>query len=563
MCGISGILFHTQASHLIKKMVEVQRHRGPDGTGVFCSDDNQCALGHNRLSIIDLSEQGKQPMFSSDKRYVLVFNGEVYNYLELKKELQLTYTFTSQTDSEVVLAAWITWGSACLNKMIGMFSFAIWDTQQETLFAARDRFGVKPFYYHATATTLYFASEIKTLWAGGVAKTKNNPVWASYFCSGSYGLPHETFWYGIQQLPAGHFLTYSANSGLHIKQWYRFTERIETLINEQPSDITEQYEALLLESIQLRFRADVAVGFNISGGVDSSTLLALVNQCYPNATIEAYTFYTGDERYDELPWVQKMIKQTNNPLITCKLLVDDVPALMQKVSMAQDEPFGGIPTLAYANLFKEAQQRGTKVLLDGQGMDEAWAGYDYYHNNNNQTIQGLTQSPYTPQILEDDFRALAIKDTHPSPFTCGMMNLQYRDLFYTKIPRALRFNDRISMMHSTELREPFLDHRLVELAFSRSQEEKWHDGYTKWFLRNLVSKHLGNSISYAPKRALQTPQREWLSGELKDLVLHSLQTIDNSGYFKKGEALKQYEIFCANPSQSVNIWQYINFALLV
>lgn len=563
MCGISGILFHSQASTLIEKMVQVQHHRGPDGTEIFRSENNQCALGHNRLSIIDLSEQGKQPMFSSDKRYVLVFNGEVYNYRELKKELQSSYTFTSQTDSEVVLAAWIAWGADSLNKMIGMFSFAIWDTQLQTLFAARDRFGVKPFYYHVSDTTFHFASEIKTLWAGGVTKTKNDSVWANYFCYGSYGLPHETFWQGIQQLPPGHFLTYSATSGLHVKQWYNFTERVQSLIDEQQADITDQYEALLLESIQLRFRADVPVGFNLSGGVDSSTLLALVNQCYPNAPIEAYTFYTGDDRYDELPWVQSMISQTNNPLITCKLSAVDVPALLQKVSDAQDEPFGGIPTLAYANLFKEAQQRGTKVLLDGQGMDEAWAGYDYYHNNNNQTIQGLTKSPYTPEILEDEFRTLVTKEQYPAPFACSMMNLQYRDLFYTKIPRALRFNDRISMMFSTELREPFLDHRLVELAFSRPKEEKWHDGNTKWFLRNLVSKHLGASISYAPKRPLQTPQREWLSEDLKDLVLANLLKADESGYFKKGSLFKQYEAFCKNPIQSVNIWQYINFATLI
>ncbi|MES2779033.1 MAG: asparagine synthase (glutamine-hydrolyzing) [Bacteroidota bacterium] len=563
MCGITGILFHPMASTLIEKMVAVQHHRGPDATKIYLSENNHCALGHNRLSIIDLSEQGNQPMFSKDKRYVLVFNGEVYNYRELKKELQGSHSFTSQTDSEVVLAAWIKWGSACLDKMIGMFSFAIWDTVQQTLFAARDRFGVKPFYYNVSNTTLYFASEIKTLWAGGIAKIKNDTVWANYFCYGSYGLPHETFWNGIQQLPAGHFLTYSASSGLYVQQWYAFTERIQQLIDEHQPDITEQYETLLLDSIQLRFRADVPVGFNLSGGVDSSTLLALVNQCYPKAPIEAYTFYTGDERYDELPWVQTMIQQTNNPLITCKLSAQDVPSLLQKVSLAQDEPFGGIPTLAYANLFREAHQRGTKVLLDGQGMDEAWAGYDYYHNNNQQTIQGLTQSPYTPQILEDEFQALATQEHYPAPFDCSMMNLQYRDLFYTKIPRALRFNDRISMMYSTELREPFLDHRLVELAFSRPKEEKWHDGNTKWFLRKLVSKHLGNVISYAPKRPLQTPQREWLSGDLKDLVMAGLQKVDTSGYFKKGEALKQYEAFCANPVQSVNIWQYLNFATLI
>lgn len=563
MCGISGVLFHSEASTLIQKMVNLQHHRGPDATQLYLSENNHCALGHNRLSIIDLSEQGNQPMLSADKRFVLVFNGELYNYKELKKELQYSYTFTTQTDTEVLLAAWITWGDACLNKFIGMFAFAIWDTHSKTLFAARDRFGVKPFYYSLSNQTLRFASEIKTLWESGITKTVNEQVWANYFCYGSYGLPDQTFWQNITQLPAGHSLSYSLSGGIETKRWYSFEENIYALTKQRTENIAEMYEALLLDSIKLRFRSDVSVGFNISGGLDSSTLLALVNKCYPNAPIEAYTFYTGDERYDELPWVQKMIKQTGNPLHACKLSVEEVPGLLQKISACEDEPFGGIPTLAYAKIFEQAQQNGTKVLLDGQGMDEAWAGYDYYHNNSTHNVQGVTESPYHPEILSADFSAMANKETYPTPFDNKLMNMQYRDLFYTKIPRALRFNDRISMLYSTELREPFLDHRLVELAFSRPLEEKYNDGKTKWMLRKLVTSYLGSSISMAPKRALQTPQREWLSDALKPMVLDNLHKLENSGYFNKGQLLKQYEAFCANPVQSVHIWQYISLAQLL
>jgi asparagine synthase (glutamine-hydrolysing) len=502
-------------------------------------------------------------MYSNDSRYVMVFNGEVYNYLELKQELTPYYTFKSQTDSEVVLAAWIRWGEDCLDKFIGMFSFAIWDTLTETLFVARDRFGVKPFYYSVLHNTFRFASEIKALWASGISKQKNDIVWANYFCYGSYGLPHETFWQDISQLPGGHLLTFSKTKGLHIKQWYFFTERIHTLIETADTAISKTYEELLRESIKLRFRSDVPVGINVSGGLDSSTLLALVHQYGSQNPVEAYTFYTGDERYDELPWVQQLINQTGNPLHACKLSVEEIPDLVKNVTAFQDEPFGGIPTLAYAKVFERALRNGTKVLLDGQGMDEAWAGYDYYHNNNNQTTQGLHQSPYKPEILEGSFRALATPERYPTPFTCELMNLQYRDLFCTKIPRALRFNDRISMMYSTELREPFLDHRLVELAFSRPRSEKYVNGQTKWLLRNLVQSYMGTTISMAPKRALQTPQREWLSGELKPFVEASLESLEPSAYFKKGELRKQYEAFCANPVQSVNIWQYISLAQLM
>ena len=563
MCGISGVLFHTEASQMVDTMVKVQHHRGPDATRKFVSEDKTAALGFNRLSIIDLSEQGKQPMYSEDKRYVLVFNGEVYNYKELKSELQFTYSFKSQTDSEVVLAAWMQWGEKCLDKLIGMFAFAIWDTASQTLFAARDRFGVKPFYFSVSNKSFRFASEIKALWASGIEQKKQDQVWANYFCYGTYGLPHQTFWEQIEQLPAGHFLTYSLPEGAKIKKWYTFEENISTLIAQHKEDITATYEALLIESINLRFRSEVPVGFNISGGLDSSTLLALVNKCFPHSPIEAYTFYTGDSRYDELEWVEPMIAQTGNPLHKCKLTVDEIPALLQKVSYYQDEPFGGIPTLAYAKIFEQAQENGTKVLLDGQGMDEAWAGYDYYHNDTAFNVQGVTSSPYHIAVLSDEFKELAIVEKYASPFDNRVMNLQYRDLFYTKIPRALRFNDRISMMYSTEVREPFLDHRLVELAFSRPYTEKYHDGNTKWMLRKLVHSYLGSAISLAPKRAMQTPQREWLANELKPLVIQSIDKLDNTSYFKKGKLLSEYIGFCTNPAQSVNIWQYISLASLL
>ena len=185
----------------------------------------------------------------------------------------------------------------------------------------------------------------------------------------------------------------------------------------------------------------------------------------------------------------------------------------------QDEPFGGFPTLAYSKIFELARQKGIIVLLDGQGMDEAWAGYDYYHNESGFTVQGTTSSPVRPEMLEPEFRQLAVKETFPASFEDTLMNLQYRDLFYTKILRALRFNDRISMMHGTELREPFLDYRLVELAFSQPRNIKIRNGITKWMLRDLVMELLGSEIALAPKRPLQTPQREWLSLEDRKSVV--------------------------------------------
>lgn len=211
MCGIAGILGQKANKESILQMLETQKHRGPDFVDYYLKE-NRITLGHNRLSIIDLSSNANQPFSSDCKNYILVFNGEIYNYLELRNELQSKYTFKTQSDTEVLLNAFIEWGEHCLNKLNGMFSFAIWNKREQSLFAARDRFGVKPFYYSFDSTNFIFASEINSLWIGGITKIPNDKVWLNYFAEGSYGMPDETFWMGIQQLSAGYFLTLKNNS---------------------------------------------------------------------------------------------------------------------------------------------------------------------------------------------------------------------------------------------------------------------------------------------------------------------------------------------------------------
>ena len=563
MCGISGIIGDNFNSDVLLKMIETQKHRGPDSSGKYVQ--NGVCLGHNRLSIIDLSEAANQPFIDKLERYILVFNGEIYNYLELKSELD--YNFKTNSDTEVLLAAYMKWGKECLHKLNGMFSFAIWDTVEKKLFAARDRFGVKPFYYHLSENTFYFASEIKTLHAAGIHKTPNEKVWANYFVYGSYGMPNETFWEGIHQLSGGHFLEY-ANNQIKIEKWYVFEEEIKKHQKKKSYDeVKSEYIALLKDSIQLRFRSDVPVGFNVSGGLDSSALLAFVNLLGEDKSkINAYTFYTDDERYDELPWVEEMISLTKNPLQKVLLQAKEVKELSEKINKFQDEPFGGIPTLAYSKIFEKARENGVLVLLDGQGMDEQWAGYDYYVKKSDSLIQGVNKSPFRKNVLSDYIINLAEKPNYPKPFNDDLLNLQFRDLFYTKIPRALRFNDRVSMANSTELREPFLDYRLVELAFSQPLEHKIKDGVQKNMLREIVSEYLSDTISYAPKRPLQTPQREWLSVELKEFVSSEINEIENSkfaNWFDIKTLKKEYNNFLEGDNDSsFHIWQWVNFNML-
>ena len=632
MCGIAGIIGKYNP-HQLDMMLLSQQHRGPDFTGKY-TDEGFATLGHNRLAIIDLAPHSNQPFFDTSGRYVIIFNGEIYNYIELKAELKNLYDFKTESDTEVLLATFIVYGKQCLQKLNGMFAFAIWDSQEKKLFAARDRFGVKPFFYSINNNTFYFSSEIKALEAAGIPKSPNEKVWASYFAYGSYGNPDETFWEGINQLPGGHFLEVdscqsehsqplairgvvyqsclitlrqaqcdkvqtefqselslprasrgvedlSNKLNLNIVKWYCFEDEVAKI----PKNLTynqakKKYVALLKDSVKLRFRADVPVGFNISGGLDSSVLLALVNlqndsnfDCHSEpgeesvkdqqVLINAYTFYTNNSDYDELSWVEKMITKTNNPLTKVLLQADEVPVFAKKMALQQDEPYGGIPTLAYAKIFEQARKDKVLVLLDGQGMDEQWAGYDYYTQENDATIQGIKESPYKINLLSKSFLAKAEKPIYPTPFKEEVLNKQYRDLFYTKIPRALRFNDRISMMYSTELRETFLDYRLVELAFSLPLEFKIKNGVTKYMLREIASEYLADDLVFAPKRALQTPQREWLAKDLVEWVNECFARIEKmelSSWFNKEELQKELQLyFEGNTQSSFHIWQFINW----
>jgi len=565
MCGIAGILGSYKKEQL-HTMLNTIIHRGPDATDTYF--DNQIALGHNRLSIIDLSPAANQPFISNDGRFILVFNGEIYNYLELKTLLKEAYNFKTDSDSEVLLAAYTVWGKDCLEKLKGMFAFAVWDVHTKTLFVARDRFGVKPFYYHQSSSTFYFASEIKALFAAGIAKNYHEKVWANYFIHGSYGDINETFWNEIYQLPAGHYLLKS-DQKISIKKWYFFENRVENYLHNDLSsqEAMDRYSILLRESINLRFRSDVPIGFNVSGGLDSSTLLAYVNQQENSSNIQAYTFYTGDERYDELPWVQQMLSITDNPLKEVLFSAEEVKYYHEKISYHQDEPYGGIPTLAYTKIFEQARKDGFVVLLDGQGMDEQWAGYDYYIKKSESLIQGVSKSPFKKNTLSQDFLDLSKKPTYPELFDDEILNLQYRDLFHTKIPRALRFNDRVSMAFSTELREPFLDHDLVEFAFSLPQDYKISKGVQKYLLRKIVSKLLPAKITYAPKRPIQTPQREWIGNELKSEIDNGIERIYSSKYthwFDLDQVQSEWKKYLEGDNDSsFHIWQWYNFSQLI
>ncbi|MEZ5428784.1 MAG: asparagine synthase (glutamine-hydrolyzing) [Pyrinomonadaceae bacterium] len=573
MCGIAGAFGKSWNSEQLDKMISIQHHRGPDNEGSYQDPTAIAGLGHNRLSIIDLSRAGQQPMRSNSGNYYIVFNGEIYNFLELKCALESEYEFRTQTDTEVLLAAYQKWGPDCLDRLIGMFSFVIWDKAKKTAFIARDRFGVKPLYYHQKNDgTLLIASEIKALHAAGVRKEFDEKIWATYLTHGIYNHTERTFWKGICSLPAGHQMVWK-NHRTEISRWYDIAERIGDEFDQRPEAVVEdEYFELMKESVKLRFRSDVPVGINLSGGLDSSSLLGLVHAVQGfNSKVKAFTFITGDPDYDELPWVGQMLAKTNHSLIISKLSPKDVPRLAADVQYYQDEPFGGLPTLAYAGIFEKARENGVIVLLDGNGMDEQWAGYDYYQSalngNSANVIQGTKEKPVRPECLTGEFRSLAEKPEFPEVFPDKIRNLQYRDINFTKITRAMRFNDRISMRSSTELREPFLDHRMFELALRQPVERKISNNVRKKMLRRIAQRMIPQRLSESPKRPVQTPQREWLRGDLREWADEHIKQAGSyfsGSWFDKKSIIEVWRKFCDGQSDnSFYIWQWISLSLIL
>lgn len=563
MCGIVGYAGLGFGPDLVKESLRRQHHRGPDASDLVVFEN--ASLGHNRLKIIDLSSAANQPMGDSEGRFWLVFNGEIYNYRELRKSL-VGYPFRTASDSEVLLAAYLKWGPECLHRFIGMFAFAIWDKRDRRLFLARDRFGVKPLFFSNFGSGIGFASEIRTLHQLGVRKEPDWATWATYLKEGLTSHSEHTFWSNIRSLAAGHWLEWQDGVTTTTK-WYCFEHEVGDQIDQRSDEtVEEEYIGLLEDAVTLRFRADVPLSVNLSGGLDSSMLLALVKRIRgAQDDTRAFTFFCGDPAYDELPWVQAMVKSSQHELVPCLLRAQDVPQLHRDVSRYQSEPYGGIPTLAYQQLFKVAGSMSCKVLLDGQGMDEPWAGYDYYRRPNTESlIQGTRSAIVNPASFDSGFLSIARPFEVPRPFQDRVRNLQFRDLFFTKIPRALRFNDRISMMHSVELREPFLDHRLVELAFRQPVNRKIEGDIGKVFLRRMARHLIPQGIRTAPKRPVQTPQREWFRGPLRDWVMSETKRAARAfpDVVSPNYTLFVKKFLNGHVDNSFFIWQLISLAYL-
>ena len=600
MCGISGIVGPGWERPQLERMVTIQHHRGPDDSGVYV--DGEVGLGHNRLSIIDLSPAGHQPMSNHDGTLWIVFNGEVYNYLELRAELN-DYPYRSRTDTEVILAAYERWGERCVEHFIGMFAFAIWDARCQRLFCARDRLGIKPFHYVWHNGCFLFASEIKALLAAGHPAAPNWSVWVTYLTHGYYDHSTETFFDGVCVLPPGHSLTLKDSQASVRCYWDLPALTAEPLVlddDEAAAHLMDLFE----DAVRLRLRSDVPLGVNLSGGLDSASLMITMDRLVQTeGEVQTFTASFADPRYDEQDFASEVPRHTRWARHLQRLSEAEVWDVAQEALWYQEAPYGGIGTLAYHHLHRRARERGITVLLEGQGVDEMLAGYNYFRPpyyldlleqgrwqalrrelrasqaNGQLGLEAVRRlqvgvalnvyqdgtSHLRPQCTLPDARALASDQPQfPRPFQDHLTNALYRDLRYTKLPRVLRMNDRLSMAFSCELREPYLDHRVVEFLFRLPGRQKIRLGHSKFLLRHAMVGRLPDSVRLSGKRAVVTPQREWLRTLLRpqvEEIIHSRSFAEHE-LFDVREVHRTYRRFRAGEGRnSFFVWQWMNTEL--
>lgn len=597
MCGLAGI-YHLEGapvdSQILLRMSRMIRHRGPDDEGFllintqngdvnhYSHDDTldevrqkiprlpnitnaNLGLAYRRLSIIDVTASGHQPMSDPGKNVWLNFNGEIYNYLEIKSELiSLSHKFITNSDSEVIIHAYLEWGSACLQKFIGMFSFIIYDSRQLSLFIARDRLGVKPLNYYYDGKKFIWASEEKVIAKSGLVPVSPNASKIVEFLSDNrYFEDDDTFFNEIKQLPAGHFAVVN-KKGIEIqKYWDIKIPHPDELMTESQS--INSIQELLMDSVRLRLRSDVPLGIALSGGIDSSTVACLAKKLSPN-TLQTFSVYYEGKKYDERKYIQAILDNGgyNATFYTANETLDTDE--IKKWIYQQDAPStGGSPFSAYQN-YKNVRKAGITVLLNGQGGDELFAGYPYYYKyyfaelikqnawkefskNVLQLLlsQGLKTTAahvyLAHKVLRVDktsLRKLEYKKySTPGFYPTTNLNLHaydsgsptntvfYNAVRYTHLPHMLRWEDRNSMAHSIESRVPFLDHRLVELSFRIPVSSKLKNGITKNILRQSMRGIVPDIVlDRKDKIGFGTPTGQWTQQRLATLIRDTIFSKD-------------------------------------
>lgn len=582
MCGIAGFTRFNNAyegQSTLEKMGGSIRHRGPDAGGFYVSE--QVGLCHRRLSIIDLSEDGNQPMYSTDKNLVIVFNGEIYNFQALRKDMQdQGYHFNSHSDTEVILALFQTYGYDCVEKLNGMFAFAIWDHAKKELFFARDRIGKKPLYYFFDGKDIVFASEIKAiLEAGNVPKNIRLDALYDFFTY-QYVPDPKTIFKDVHKLKPGHWMTVS-EQGIHIQSYWDIS--FSQTMTQSKQDIAEQLLSKLRVSTQQRMISDVPLGAFLSGGVDSSAVVALMAEKSPEP-VTTCSIGFDSKKYDEVQYARQVAEQyaTQHYELTVK---ENVAAHIEEIVAFFDEPFADPSLIPTYFVSKLARQKVT-VAVAGDGGDENFAGYekysiDHFENRlrrlfpsfvrqslfrplahlvsgqNNVVLRkastllhSLSQTPEHGFFMSNAFctdqlwQSLAkhnlkqaLDDYHPSSITESYYHQADTDdhlsrILYTDIKTYLPGDilvkvDRMSMANSLEVRAPILDYQLMEFAANIPSSLKFHKGEKKYILKECIKSKLPDDILYRKKMGFSTPLADWFRNEIRAFAQDKLFSADN------------------------------------
>ncbi len=604
MCGIAGILdFSTrpEKDQTIKLMVDALGHRGPDARGLF--QDQDVALGHTRLSIIDLADCSNQPMRDHSGRYHIVFNGEIYNYQELKYQLK-DYPFATNGDTEVILAAYATWGTGSFQRLAGMFAFAIWDTEKRELILVRDRLGVKPLYYHDTGNKFLFASEIRSVLASGfVRPTLNTEAVSGYLQFQSVVSP-ETIVAGIFSLEAGTCMTVSANGKTTRRYWDITAQRNRDVHEDRPA-IKRQINKLLRQSVQRRMVSDVPVAAFLSGGIDSSAIVGLMS-AVSNEPVNTFTVGFEEREYDESSYANLIAakfktKHTQITLKAANFLDDLLPALN-----AMDTPTGdGINSFVVCRAIRRT---GIKVALSGVGGDELFAGYPIFRqylklmrykrlwksgfpvrhavagmlsNNNSRTDryrQLLRSKTADISSFYPTFRQIVSKEmladcttlplhtdiilhadrqnlTDGFPVLSQVSIAEY--LGYTQ-HTLLKDMDQMSMANSLEVREPFFDHELIEYVLNIPDSEKMPH-FPKQLLVESVGDLLPEDIVHRRKQGFVLPWKQWMKADLKSFCEKYLNDISQRDFIKEKRLMALWQRFLRDDANVrwLEIWVFV------
>ena len=550
MCGLCGVVAPGPPEReTVGRWLDALTHRGPDGRGMFANDG--VCLGHVRLAIIDLSEAGSQPFASEGGDLQLLHNGEIYNYIELRDELHSKgHRFRTATDTEVLLAAYREWGRRCVEHFNGMWAFAIWDAAERTLFCSRDRFGVKPLYYRLDGDRLAFASEPWVLSKGEASAAAVR----AYLEQGWLDDDDETFFAGVRRLPPAHSLTFGRH-GLHIERYWRLEQQ------DPPLDPVVAVREAFLDAVRLQLRSDVPVGTCLSGGIDSSAIAVGVAH-HGHEHQKTVTAYFDEPGFDERPYARAVVEATgaDGHWITfdASELVGNLPAIVR----AQGEPFGSTSICAGWYVMRAAREAGLTVMLDGQGGDEVFAGYRaaygyriadlvtrgrvseagrelaaFWSRHGGQPLAaaGVLARPFLPARVGGAARARLTGSAtlpHPDlrdaarrpesngyPFPDRLRRHLAHTLSRRGLPELLRYEDRNSMAHSIEARVPFLDHRLVELAYSLDGAQLLARGETKAVLRRALADLLPRKVrERTDKLGFVTPEGRFMRDALGDLA---------------------------------------------